>query len=149
MTSATAASTAAPLAVSPIQSSIILAARIVAMGLTLDIPVYFGAEAGGGAAARLGPRVSRRTFGFSMRVTDFRPYLRAKSKAARTIRAQADLVMIRVDRAISLAGASLKRFVLGVGRSASRTTWGRGKNSTPAYMPSVFSRKMTRPMPSL
>ncbi len=35
---------AAPLAVSPIQSSIILAARIVAMGLTLYIPEYFGAE---------------------------------------------------------------------------------------------------------
>ncbi len=44
MTAATAASTAAPLAVSPIQSSIILAARIVAMGLTLYIPAYLGAE---------------------------------------------------------------------------------------------------------
>ncbi len=84
-----------------------------------------------------------------MRQTDLRPYLRAKSKAALTMRAQAGLVMMRVDRAISSAGMSLNRFILGLVRRASRTTWGRGKNSTPAYMPSVFSRKMTRSMSSL
>src|ERR1035438_2853581 len=44
MTWATALSRAAALVPSPSQSSIILTARIVAMGLTLYCPAYFGAE---------------------------------------------------------------------------------------------------------
>src|ERR1035437_5430932 len=43
-TAATAVSTARPFAASPSQSSIIFAARIVAKGLTLFWPAYFGAE---------------------------------------------------------------------------------------------------------
>ncbi len=101
------------------------------------------------AASSIRPPVSRRTLGFSTRVTDFLPFLRANSKAARTMRAQADLVMMRVETAMSSAGTSLKRFILVCVRRASRTIGGKGWNSTPEYIPSVFSRKMTRSMPSL
>ena len=44
MTAATAASSRAALSASPSQSSIILAARIVAIGFTLFCPAYLGAE---------------------------------------------------------------------------------------------------------
>ena len=43
MTAAVAASRRVPFSVSPSQSSIILAARMVAMGFTLYWPAYFGA----------------------------------------------------------------------------------------------------------
>ncbi len=44
ITAAVASSIRRPISVSPSQSSIILAARMVAIGFTLYMPAYFGAE---------------------------------------------------------------------------------------------------------
>ena len=102
------------------------------------------------ASSRKRPSVARTTLALCTTVTFVRPFCFAYSNAARTIRSEPRLVFTLQETAYASAGRSLNGANgLLVFASTADSSAGTGLNSTPAYRSSVFSRKMTRSIPSL